>query len=461
MNHKKLKKNEARTLQPEELGRRTFLTWGLQTLGALAVTGLTGCQSEMRETATGGSPAATPAYPNDINAIAKSHLKPLTLPADLRNAIQASDEIVKHYARELNSPSALIHAVRAFGKEFTLSDGTKAVDHLCSRYFAEKEVNGKKYIYSPREFEVHDNSFLKTLLEAGAPPEQAIVANGNRYTLHDLCVSAKALFRFDPNDTARYDPTLFQQHMPWGLIAFSILTPPAAPTWTNAYGETINLNQVIDAALSNYEHMCEGLQESLAHEEDETLEFRQQITKHSCFGMHSIYGFFSCLKAGYIENRLQERLQKMYDLSIYRLAGDSKAIDREANAARDVGPSLVNRLAVSQDGRVVTKGAPPSTTIEVMRIRSQIRFLGHAFEAINYAELHKLFTLSPEQKKRKVAGEQLFYSNIVQMRAVNLEPYWNWYSKFVANIVIAASHASRAMKLLTPENPDTSSVNVA
>lgn len=458
MNHEKFKTQQWRTFLP---GRRAFLSWGLQGLGVIAVSGLTGCQNELRETATGERPTGTPAYPNDINAIAKSHLKPVTLPADLRNASLASDEIVSHYTRQLNSPSALIHAVRAFGKEFTLSDGTKAVDHLCSRYFAEKDVNGKKYIYSPREFEVHDNSFLKTLLEAGVPRSQVITVGGNRYTLQDLCDSAKALFRFDPNNTSRFDPTLFQQHMPWGLIAFSILTPPTAPTWTNAYGETINLNQVIDAALSNYEHMCDGLKESLAHEEDESLEFRQLITKHSCFGMHSIYGFFSCLNAGYTENRLRERLQKMYDLSIYRLVGDSKAIDREANAARDVGPDLVNRLAVSQDGRVVTKGAPPATTIEVMRNRSQIRFLGHAFEAINYAQLHKLFLPTPEQKKLISAGEQLFYDNIVKMRATNLEPYWNWYSKFVANIVIAAAHASRAMKLLTPQNPDTSSVDAA
>jgi hypothetical protein len=55
-------------------------------------------------------------------------LPPATFPADLQNAMRAGEEIVRHYARELNNPSALIHAVRAFGKGFTLNDGSRAVD---------------------------------------------------------------------------------------------------------------------------------------------------------------------------------------------------------------------------------------------------------------------------------------------------------------------------------------------
>jgi hypothetical protein len=442
--------------------RRKFMLLGLGGLGAAAAAAA-GYQAGWFSSApaTAPVPAATPWYPNDINAVAKSHLAPTTLSLDLAGATRASDDIVRHYARELNSPSALIHAVRGFGKSFTLADGTNAVDHLCAKYFAEKEVNGKKYIYVPREFEVHDNSFLKTMLEAGVSHDQPITAGGNKYTLHDLCESAKALFRFDPNNTARYEPSLFTQHMPWGLIAFSILIPPSAPSWVNAYGETINFNAVIDSMLSNYEGMCEGLHDSLARGEEESLAFRQQIVKHSCYGMHSIYGFLSCLKHGYTENRLQERAHRMCALTIERLLGDSRAIDKEANAAKGMGPDLINRLAVSQDGKVVTKGVPPADTIEVMRLRSQIRFIGHAFESLNYAQLHKLFTPSADQKKKWQAGEKLMFEHLIKLRATDLRPYWDWYSKFVSNLVIALSHASRGMKLLTPENPDTSAKSIA
>ena len=41
------------------------------------------------------------------------------------------------------------------------------------------------------------------------------------------------------------------------------------------------------------------------------------------------------------------------------------------------------------------------------------------------------------------------------MRAMDLDAYKRWYPKYVNNIVIAFGHATRALKLLTPDNPDT------
>jgi len=69
--------------------------------------------------------------------------------------------------------------------------------------------------------------------------------------------------------------------------------------------------------------------------------------------------------------------------------------------------------------------------------------------------LHKLFTLTADQQKRMREGEQMLYENLVKMRALDLEPFKRWYSKSVNNVVIAVAHASRALKLLTPDNPDT------
>ena len=143
---------------------------------------------------------------------------------------------------------------------------------------------------------------------------------------------------------------------------------------------------------------------------------------------------------------------------IYRLEGDRLANAREAEAVRDLGPEWLSRLAVGDEKNeknVKTKGAPPPNTIEVMRDRKQIQLIGHALEAINYGLLHKLFTLTPNQKKRVLDGERALYEYLVKLRATDLGPFNNWYSKFVSDIVIAMGHASRALKLLTPDNPDT------
>lgn len=453
MSKSKKNRRKAQVEQQTRTSRRNFLALGLGGLGTLAIGAAAGYKAGWFGSSTSITSSSTPSVPD---AATPNPLPPVTLPADYPNALRAADEFVRHYARELKTPSALIHAVRAFGRNFTLADGAKAVDFLCSRFAAEKEVRGKRYVYFPREIEVHDNSFLKTMLEAGASLDQPITAGGAKYTLRGLSESAKALFRCDPQNLQRYDSALVHQHLPWGLIAFSILTPPSQSTWVNAYGETINLPEVINRSLAVYEGVCDGVKEGLAQGEMETLEFRQQIAKYSCYGMHMTYSFFACLKNGYRHDNLPKRLDQMTDSLIYRLKGDSLAIDREADAAKEMGPEFVNRLAIEgQGGKIVTKGAAPPNILEVMRLRSQIKMLGHALEAINFGLLHKLFAPTPDRKKRMQEGEQMLYDYLVTLRATNLAPYLRWYPKFVNDTTIAVAHASRALKLLTPDNPDT------
>lgn len=431
-------------------GRRNFLLLGAGALGALGAGALAYQAGFFSDSAS--APATNPAS----NAAANFKLlPPVKLTADYANALRAAEDITSHYARELMTPWALIHAVRGFGRNFTLSDGTKAVDHLCTKYTEEREVNGKRYVTFQHIAEVHDNSFLKTFLEAGVSPEQTLQVGANKYTLRDLGEHAKALFRCDPTDLKRYDDKLLEEHLPWGLIAFSTLVPPTPGTWTNGYGEKIDLHQVQDRALAAYEQMCSGLRNSLAQGELETLEFRQAINKHSCYGLHTIYGFFACYHHGYRRNDMPARIKSLLDLTIYRMEGDAKAIDREADAAKAMGPEAIKRMVVSQEGKVVTSGSPPPQILEAMRLRSQIKLQGHILEALNYGLLNKLFTLTPDQQTRVSAGEQALYESLVSLRALNLDEFRRWHPKFVSDLVIAVGHAVRALKLLTPQNPDT------
>lgn len=446
-------KRKVAETQPDT-SKRKFIVLGLGGLGTLAVAGI-GYQSGWFGSSTPTTPLQPLASPTPNLATGKP-LLPVTLAANHENALSAANEITSHYARELNNASTLIHCVRAFGKNFKLNDGSLAVDFLCSRFAAEKEVGGKKYIYFTRDAEVHENSFLKTFLEAGVSPDQPITVGSNKYTLRDLGESAKALFRCDPQNFGRYEANYLGQHLPWGLIAFSILVPPAQSTWVNAYGETINLPEIINQSVAAFDSTCDAVSESAAHGELESLDFRQAIKKYSCDGMHSAYSFYSCLKHGYTNNNLQERLGKLLDNVLLRLKEDSLAINREADAAKGMGPDFLSRLAVEgQGGKVMTKSAPPAGLLEVMRYRFHIRMLGHALEAVNYIQLHKLYKLTPQQKARLQAGEQMLYEYLVKLRATDLEPYMKWHNKFVSDTVIAVAHSARGLKLLTADNPDT------
>lgn len=378
--------------------------------------------------------------------------------ADYQTALGAANEMLQRRARELGAASVLIHAVRGFGKNFTIAGGPKAVDHLCSRYAVDKEVNGKRYVYFLRGAEIHENSFLKTFLEAGVSRDHPFAVNDRKYALRDLAESGKALFRCNPKDLFkyddiqfRYDPTfkessrtptgqpaearceLIHEHLPWGLIAFSTLSPGKS-VWTNAYGETINLAPVIDRAMAEYESSCALGQESLMRGDPAPKSFRDEIKKYSCFGLHSAYGFLACLKNGYVNDNLTERVKRMMDLLTYRLKGDAEAIDQEyAQAA----------------------GTTSAHLVEAFKLRARVKLFGHAFEAINYARLHNLVTFTTAQERRIQAGEHAFYDSVVKMHAMDWEMMRKSLGeKFVTDIVIALGHAARALKLLTPQNPD-------
>jgi hypothetical protein len=434
-----------------DAGRRKFVLLGVGALAATGV-GLAGAYNA-------GWFDDAPASSTPQQSKAGRNLTPVTLPADAVNALRATNEMLEHYARDIGNASVLIHAVRGFGKNFTLADGAKAVDHLCSRYAADKEVAGKHYVFFKRDAEVHENSFLKTFLEAGVSFDQKITVGANTYTLRDLAESAKALFRCDPKDLYRfdadgfrYDPTpvpprrgpegevadskgeLVHEHLPWGLIAFSHLMPPAQASWTNAYNEPIALPAVVDRALAEYETTCTLGEQALAAGQTAPEAFRKEIKKYSCFGLHSVYGFLACLKQGYTNNHLPARVNQMMDTLTYRLKGDAEAIVAEYAAQG--------------------QGAPPQV-VEAFRVRALVKHYGHAFEAINFARLHQLVTFSPAQERRIQAGEQAFYESLVRMRALDWGvPRRMLGDKFASDIVIALGHAARAMKLLTPQNPD-------
>src|SRR5262249_46984595 len=185
--------------QPEagpDAGRRKLILIGA---GTLAATGL-GAVGAYRAGWFGSSRSSSPS---------SSQREAATM-ADHQTALSAVNEMLERHARELGNASVLIHAVRGFGKNFTLADGSKAVDHLCARYAADKDVNGKRHVYFQRSAEVHENSFLKTFLEAGVSLDQPVIVNDRKYTLRDLAESGKALFRCDPKDLFKYDNVQFR-----------------------------------------------------------------------------------------------------------------------------------------------------------------------------------------------------------------------------------------------------------
>ncbi len=443
-----------------DAGRRRLIWIGLGSASALGL-GLAGFYSKRQE--------APKSQPVKAPKLGGKSLPPLLLPVTAENALRVCDEMLEHYTRDLNNPSAIIHAVRGFGKGFRLADGSNAVEHLCTRYALDKEVNGRRYVYFKREAEVHENSFLKTFLEAGVSLDQPVTVGDRRYTLRDVAESGKALFRCDPNDLSKYDgdqyrydtsfvqtkqpgqPTpgqpavspgeLVHEHLPWGIIAFSTLVPQSqagqSPTWTNAYGEPIDFPAILDRSLAEYEGTCELGKADIMRGDNAPLAFRAAIKKYSCFGLHSAYSYVVAMRQGYTGNQLPYRVRQMLDLLTFRLLSDADSIDREY--------------------LLEAKGAS-TQLVDAFRTRAHVKLYGHAFEAINYVKLHKLIGFTPFELLRIQEGQQAFYESLIRLRGMD----WavlrrDLGEKFISDIVIALGHASRALKLQTEQNPDVAS----
>jgi hypothetical protein len=444
-------KKHLASLSPD-LTRRNFM------LGVLAAgaAGLTACgegQSVQIASVTTPTPTATPT-PSPLPPMPP--LAPKTLTANRANAMVAMDELITHYAKDFDTPSTLIHAVRAFGRDFQRADGSSAVEHLCARYAEAKEVNGKRLIRFTRfNVEVHENSFLKTFLEANVSPEQPVLVGGNRYTLRDVGEHAKSLFRLDPNNLGKYEKDYTRDHLPWGLIAFSTLLPGGKGSWENAYGEKIDLTEVVDKFLLEFETVCQAAH--TAYQKNEPLPeeaFRQTIKTYSCYGGHALYGLMACVKNGYTERRIKERVAEQLNLAVYRLAKEAENIEREyaefENRPMSPNPQEEAMFQQQMQRTGVTKGQ----VIEMLSLRGVIKLAGHLLETLNFARLHNLFSPTPEQQKQMQVGEQKLFDAVVKIRALDWEALKKFNAKQVADNVIALGHASRAMKLLTPENPD-------
>lgn len=112
--------------------------------------------------------------------------------------VQAANDgtaIIRRWATLPEDPWAVCHGVRAMGRELTLDGGRRAVDWLLETHLESVSVTGRRCLAFPVGVEVHPNAFLKTLLEAGVPPDHAFAHQGRRRTLRELVEAARLLFR--------------------------------------------------------------------------------------------------------------------------------------------------------------------------------------------------------------------------------------------------------------------------
>ena len=306
--------------------------------------------------------------------------------------------IIRRYAANRDDPWLVAHGLRGMGRDFTIEGGRRAVDYLLEDVLVTLPANGKSALGFTIEVEGHSNMFLKTMLEAGVPLDYAFTHEGHRRTLRDVLDGARALFR----------PKLVTQvpnNLPWSLIALTRTTSPLRQQWTNAWGEPVDLDLVVEAALRLLEQASAPLADAMREGRPEAGP--APVHEFTCGGTHLIYGLLTAVHAGYKGKDRSERMQQQVDLLVWRLKAD---ID------------LIERFYAARSGNA---GA------SWFELDSKLKLLGHGEECLAFATLHDVVTLTPSQRAQRQAAlvtlrrmlQELETRNLSEAKALDRELY--------------------------------------
>ncbi|MGH7268065.1 MAG: hypothetical protein ACREMB_24875 [Candidatus Rokuibacteriota bacterium] len=273
-------------------------------------------------------------------------------------APEASRALILAHATRPDDPWALVHGVRALGKGFAVAGDGPAVDYVLSRFLEERVVHGVRHLAFPLDLEAHANAFLKTLLEVGVAPEFSFAWRGRRRRLQEVIDGARALFRFSDSTD--------RNTIAWSLIGLSLATPPERRSWTNAWGERVDLGRVAEAGLEAIEAASAPLQD--ARRRGVVPARQAPIQNYTCGGTHLLYSLLVAAHQGHLAGESRPRLGTLMDLLVYRLSIDVQMIDRFYQP----------RLAT----------VPGSGWYH---LDQRVKFVGHAFECLGLAQRHGLY----------------------------------------------------------------------
>jgi hypothetical protein len=367
------------------LPRRQFVA---ASAGALAVAAL------------GGRSARASAAPPDASAATQN--------------ASAAPQIIQAHATLPADPWAVAHGLRAMGPSFTIQGGQRAVDFLLEKHLTEIAVNGRTALGFPRSVEFHANSFLKTMLEAGVPLDYRFTYQGKGRTLADLVEGARLLFRSSqlsaPNE------------LPWSLIAFSRTTSPVRRRWTNAWGEPVDLDALVEGGLRDLENASAPV--AVAMRAGQPMAAKAPVHGFTCGGTHMLYGLLSAVRYGFGRSDARARVQQQTALMLWRMGGaDVDLIDR------------------------FYRVRPRTAFNEWEHLDARLKILGHAEECVAFATAHKVVTLSAPQPAQRAAGVQVLKRLLDDLRQRDLAAARAQLPQTYQQLVGDACHAQHGLTL--------------
>jgi hypothetical protein len=333
--------------------------------------------------------------------------------------------LILRYAASPDNPWAMMHGVRAIGKSFSVG-GDSAVGYLSSHDLKEQTEGSRRYVRMPIAIEGHQNTFLKTILEAGVSLNHPITAAGRRRTVANLLDDARAAFSYESgkiNGTA--------DDLAWSIIAFSITTPPGKDEWKNARGQRIKLREVVRYGFETLEWACTDFRKAM--QEGRIPAWKDRISNFTCGGTHLIYSLGVAVRYGHLGGQGRERYAREIGLLIWRLRMDLRLLDEYYKTVAKAYPGKeANWRPYEIDGR--------------------LKFLGHAFEILSYNRLNRLVPLTTDQEREVQWAREQLAETVQEVKRLDLGRIRQENRKLFNLLIGDACHAYHGIHMVPGEN---------
>jgi hypothetical protein len=210
--------------------------------------------------------------------------------------------------------------------------------------------------------------------------------------------------------------------IPWSLIAFGRTTSSVRQRWTNAWGETVDLDASVDGALRLLEIASAPI--AAAMRAGQPLAAKAPVHGFTCGGTHMLYGLLSAVHHGFGGKGTRERVQQQTALMIWRMGG------------ADV--DLIGRFY---------RAHVRSPLNQWEELDSKLKVLGHAEECVAFATARGVVTLTADQLALRAAGKKLFLELLADVRHRDLMTVRTLAPQTYQQLVGDTCHAQHGLTL--------------
>ncbi len=209
--------------------------------------------------------------------------------------------------------------------------------------------------------------------------------------------------------------------LPWSLIALVRTTTALRQRWTNAWGEPVDLDLVVESALRLLEQASVPVAEAMREGRPETAQ--APVHGFTCGGTHMIYALLAAVHAGYMGKDRRERVQQQVDLLVWRLSADLDLMERFYR------------------GRAGNAGA------SWYELDAKLKLLGHGAECLAFATLHDVVGFTPSQRERRQVAVATLRRMLRDLEARNLEEAKTVDRELYRQLIGDTCHARRGLTL--------------